>query len=173
MREREKERDGTGMRTHRAAEVGDLGRVVAGEEDVARVEVAVQDVALVEVGEAGRDLGANEHLAPHAERPPALEDAPVQAAVLAQLEDERDRRLGAGGGELERGAVEVDDVGVVAEDEGVELVGDVLHLGFEAGGLRDLLDGDVRVLVGAAVNLAKRAAVDLHGAAQLSLWYPL
>ncbi len=121
-----------GSGAHRAAEVGDLGGEVAGEEDVASVEVSMQDVARVEVSEPAGDLRAYEHLLPHVEDPPLLEQVPVQAAVLAELEDEGDGGLVAVLGEIQRGAVELDNAGVVAEDERVELEGDVLHLGLEA-----------------------------------------
>ena len=99
------------------AEVGDLGRAVGGQQDVARLQVAMDDSMPVRLGDAARP--ASRPARPPAGPARACRRASVQAAALDVLQLEERQAVGLAD------VVDLDDVGVLQP-------GDRLGLGQEA-----------------------------------------
>lgn len=66
---------------HRQAEIGDLGNVVAGQQDVARTQVTVHDVVFVQVGNPGQDLAHHHHCLTDGQRAAAIDPGAQRFAV--------------------------------------------------------------------------------------------
>jgi hypothetical protein len=145
---------------HRAAKVGDLRSEVGVEQDVLGVEVPVEDVAGVKVGHAHGHLVRNRDPLHSGEAMLRFVDGVVQAAALAQLEDEADPRPHLAG-VLQARPTEVHDVWMRNFSEDPELqqrLPDFWIFGLATMAGSDVFDCDLIAFVGAPVHLTKRAS---------------
>ena len=149
------------------AEVGDLGRAVGRQQDVARLQVAVDDAQAVRLGDAVRQRLDQLDRLPR--RPGGAGELPVQAPAIDELQLEERQAVGLAA------VVDLHDVGVLQAGDGLRLGQEAAHglvVGMgtrqdhlqDAGAFQEDLPGAVDDAHAAAAQLAQDlVAVDGGG----------